>query len=191
MNTWSAERTKPLIRAGEGTKACAVYQPRRCGRRKSASCVSAVTLEGLPVLPRSQWDPMYLPQRIREADDFYSQLSTGLTARCQAACSARPWLVSSGANSIYHFVVETWLKGDPTSRRRRRNGNRAAITIGVICSTKTSSRCRISGSIPGMRHGIWHFMRCHGARRSGFRQSAARAISARMVHASERADPGL
>ena len=67
------------------------------------------------------------------------------------------------SKQYYHFVVEDWLKGDPGCLRRRRNAGGGAILNGVICSMKTSFLCRISGSIHGTRHGIWHFI-LHGDR---------------------------
>jgi hypothetical protein len=76
-------------------------------------------------LPRESWDNVF-DQRIQEASEFYSHLSQGLTDEARhlqrQAFAGMFW-----SKQYYHFVVDTWLKGDetlpepPAERRQGRN----------------------------------------------------------------------
>jgi hypothetical protein len=94
----------------QGTKACAVYrllfQPGEESVLKFRLCRA-----GSPSLPRQQWNSVF-ESRIQEADEFYDHLSRGLSDEAQRiqrqAFAGLFW-----SKQFYHFVVETWLNGDP------------------------------------------------------------------------------
>ena len=110
----------------QGTKACAVYRLNLHGEE-----VRTVRLRlcraGSPDLAPAQHDSVF-DARIAEADQFYAALSPG--------CSDEVRLVQRQAfaglfwsKQFYHFVVETWLEGDPKeppppeNRKHGRNHN--------------------------------------------------------------------
>ncbi len=77
------------------------------------------------------------------------------------------------------------------SRRRPRRAGRAATTTGGTSRRPTCCRCRTSGSTRGSPPGTWRSTDPVRDDRPGLRQGAAAAAHARVVHASERPDPGL
>lgn len=107
--------------AGRGTKACAVYHlTLRPGEERVYHF--RLARKGAMVLPRSQWTTVF-GERVREAEEFYAELGHGLEPECKViqrqAFAGLFW-----SKQYYHFVVETWLKGDsdepaPPSRRQQ------------------------------------------------------------------------
>jgi Glycosyl hydrolase family 63 C-terminal domain len=94
----------------QGTKVCAVYRLKLDSGEQSVFRYR-LCRSGLPDLPQDQWDGVF-NSRIREADEFYANLSRGLpdeTSRVQRQAFAGMFWT----RQFYHFVVETWLNGDP------------------------------------------------------------------------------
>ena len=110
--------------SGEGTKACAVYHL-SLNPGEERSYYFRFARKGSPVLPRSEWLSVFT-RRIEEADEFYADLSSGLDGEAPSiqrqAFAGLFW-----SKQYYHFVVETWLKGDadepapPEQRQQGRN----------------------------------------------------------------------
>ncbi len=93
-----------------GTKACAVYRLDLRGGEATTLRFRLSRAE-LPDLPRDRWDSVFAA-RITEADDFYSAYSQGLSPAARdvqrQAFAGMFW-----SKQFYHFVIETWLDGDP------------------------------------------------------------------------------
>ena len=95
----------------EGTKACAVY-------RLSVEGQNQVVLhfrlarDGSADFPAEKWDGLF-DDRIRECMEFYGGFDEGLNEDARhvqrQAFAGLFW-----SKQYYHFVVENWLKGDPT-----------------------------------------------------------------------------
>ena len=94
---------------------------------------------------------------------------------------------------FYHYDVAHWLEGDPASRRRRHpRGRRPQQRLARTSTTATSSRCPTSGSTRGTPPGTSPSTCIPLAHdRPGLRQAPAAAAPARVVHAPQRAAPGL
>ncbi len=96
--------------AQSGTKACALYQlelapgETRTIRLRLTSCVE-------PTRMVQDFDGLFA-ERILEADEFYSFCPSTLSKDAQRiqrqAFAGLLW-----SKQFYHFVVDTWLKGDP------------------------------------------------------------------------------
>ncbi len=96
--------------AQQGTKACALYRLKLQGGEQSILHFR-FSKAGSAALPRDQWEGVFA-SRLQEADEFHSSLSPGLhdeASRVQRqALAGMFW-----SKQFYHFVVETWLNGDP------------------------------------------------------------------------------
>jgi len=57
---------------------------------------------------------------------------------------------------FYHYVVRDWLEGDPAGPPHPSSARWSATMRGNIYTQTTSYPCPTSGSIPGLRPGIWH-----------------------------------
>ncbi|MGH9624847.1 MAG: MGH1-like glycoside hydrolase domain-containing protein, partial [Bryobacteraceae bacterium] len=103
-------RSEAVNPAREGTKACALY-------RLTLAAGAGTTLlfrfcrAGSPDLPREQWDSV-LDTRIREANEFYALFQRNLTADA-ASVQRQAFAGLFWSRQFYHYVVETWLEGDP------------------------------------------------------------------------------
>lgn len=104
-------RREAVNPAREGTKACALY-------RFMLAPGGAATLQfrfrkaGAPDMAQKDWRSVF-EARIREADEFYSSLlGQNLTPEARdvqrQAFAGLFW-----SKQFYHYVVETWLDGDP------------------------------------------------------------------------------
>ncbi|MFL6350642.1 MAG: MGH1-like glycoside hydrolase domain-containing protein [Bryobacteraceae bacterium] len=95
----------------EGTKSCAVYT-----LSLDAGAQTALHFRlhraGSPNLARDHWDAVF-EARIREASEFYSNLSHGLKEEARKV-QRQAFAGLFWSKQFYHFVVETWLKGDET-----------------------------------------------------------------------------
>ncbi|HZS54489.1 MAG TPA: glucosidase [Bryobacteraceae bacterium] len=106
-----AGRTEAVNPQQQGTKACAVY-------RLSLSAGESQTLRfrlsraGLPDLPYGQWDSVFAA-RIAEADEFYARVDRGLSDQLRQV-QRQAFAGMFWSKQFYHFVIETWLNGDPT-----------------------------------------------------------------------------
>jgi hypothetical protein len=96
--------------ARQGTKACAVYNT-HLGAGATNVFYFRLARAGAANLPRSEWDSIF-EARLREADEFYSAFAQNLGAEARnVQRQAFAGLFSS--KQFYHYVVETWLDGDP------------------------------------------------------------------------------
>jgi len=95
----------------QGTKACAVYRLQLASAEQT-TFFFRLSRDGQPALPRPSWEGVF-DARIREAGDFYTNLSSdliGVPAEVyRQAMAGMFW-----SKQYYHFVVETWLNGDPS-----------------------------------------------------------------------------
>ena len=94
-----------------GTKAAAVYRVKlKSGETTSFSF--RLCREGSPELARSYWDSVFSKRR-EEADAFYLPFVRDLSQEARSvhrqATAGLFW-----SKQFYHFIVETWLKGDET-----------------------------------------------------------------------------
>ncbi len=94
----------------QGTKACAVYHLKVQSGEQSVLHFR-LSRSGLPDLPRDQWDGIF-DTRIQEASEFYAQLSSGLDDEAKRV-ERQAFAGLFWSKQFYHFVVETWLNGDP------------------------------------------------------------------------------
>jgi hypothetical protein len=106
VNGW----TEAVNPKREGTKACAVYRLSLRGG-EAQTLRFRLSRADSPDIPRNQWDSIFAA-RIAEADEFYAHLCHGLSDPVRQiqrqAFGGMFW-----SRQFYHFVVETWLNGDP------------------------------------------------------------------------------
>jgi Glycosyl hydrolase family 63 C-terminal domain len=97
--------------AGLGTKSCVVY---RLSLASGQNAVVNLRLSraGSPPLTPAQASAVFA-QRIHEADDFYGQLADCLEDESRSV-QRQAFAGMFWSKQYYHFVVEEWLKGDPT-----------------------------------------------------------------------------
>ena len=94
-----------------GTKTCAVYRlSLNTGEQKVFSF--RLSRAGLPRVERNDWDRIFA-QRIQEASDFYARFSQGLNEEGRKV-QRQAFAGMFWTKQFYHFVIETWLKGDET-----------------------------------------------------------------------------
>jgi hypothetical protein len=94
-----------------GTKACAVHRlSLNTGEQKVFSF--RLSRAGLPRVERNDWDKVFA-QRIQEASDFYARFSQGLNEEARKV-QRQAFAGMFWTKQFYHFVIETWLKGDET-----------------------------------------------------------------------------
>ena len=93
-----------------GTKACAVYRLDLASEETRVVRLR-LTQQGEPSGLVTDFDGIFA-ERIAEADEFYASLRTGLSEDAKSvqrqAFAGLLW-----SKQYYHFVVDTWLKGDP------------------------------------------------------------------------------
>ena len=110
----------------QGAKACALY---RLSLNSGEQKVLQFRLfrAGSADLPRDQWDSVF-DIRIQETSEFYSQLSHNLNDDAKAV-QRQAFAGIFWSKQFYHFVIETWLDGDPAmpkppqQRKEGRNHN--------------------------------------------------------------------
>ena len=95
--------------------------------------------------------PAHCAKRMSFTPPFWTPRCPRSREDGRAAGLRRPALVAS---SFITTPSRTGWRATPASRRRPRAAGTAATTTGPICSTATSSPCRIPGSIPGTPPGI-------------------------------------
>ena len=130
-------------------------------------------------------------ERIAEADEFYSFAPSTLSEdgkRVQRqAFAGLLW-----TKQFYHFVVETWLKGDPgqpqppAARLHGRDAQWVHLYNEDVISMPDKWEYPWYAAWDLAFHAI---PLAHGGSR--IRHGAIAAVSARVVHASQRADPGV
>ncbi len=95
---------------GGGTKACFVYKM-AIESGEQTELYFRLARDGSSELPREQW-PGIFQDRIREADEFYLPFSTGLDEAARAV-QRQAFAGLFWSKQFYHYVIETWLDGDP------------------------------------------------------------------------------
>ncbi len=107
-----------------GTKVCAAYRL-NLGAGQQSVLRFRLSRAGSPDLPRDRWDGIF-QSRIDEANGFFAHLAHDLPAEA-ALCHRQALAGMFWSKQFYHFVVETWLNGDPgeppppEQRKHRRN----------------------------------------------------------------------
>jgi hypothetical protein len=104
-------RREAVCGDGTGTKACALY-PLNLAPGEQTTISLRLAKDGLPSLPRSQWDAVFTA-RLNEANDFYLDLCNHLEPSARAV-QRQAFAGLFWSKQYYHFVVEEWLTGDPT-----------------------------------------------------------------------------
>lgn len=110
--------------AGEGTKACALHQITLAPGEERVLYLR-LARDGSPDLPREQW-PAIFENAIREADEFYAEFAKQLDEDARSV-QRQAFAGLFWSKQFYHFVVDTWLKGDdgspppPSGRKLGRN----------------------------------------------------------------------
>ncbi len=104
-------RTAAVNPARRGTKVCALYQ---LDLAPSARTVLHFRLarDNSPALALNSADAIF-EQRIGEADEFFGRLAPGLPPEAQIV-QRQAFAGLFWGKQYYHYVVETWLNGDPT-----------------------------------------------------------------------------
>ncbi len=117
----------------EGTKACAVYRLSIEGQDQ-ALLHFRLARDGSVDLPAEKWDGIF-DDRIRECMEFYGGFDEGLSEDARhvqrQAFAGMFW-----SKQYYHFVIENWLKGDPTMPKPPEPRLDGRDSDGGICSTK-------------------------------------------------------
>ena len=117
-------KTDAVNPQGEGTKACAVYELNLAPNEERVVYLR-LARDGSPAVLREHW-PAVFENAIREADEFYGEFAKHLDEDGRSvqrqAFGGLFW-----SKQYYHFVVDTWLKGDddgpppPSARKFGRN----------------------------------------------------------------------
>ncbi|HEY3938390.1 MAG TPA: glucosidase [Bryobacteraceae bacterium] len=94
-----------------GTKAAAVYRLHLGGGQQTVLCFR-LSRADVPDVPREQWDAIF-SRRLQEATDFYAQFADGLDEEARAV-QRQAFAGMFWSKQYYHFVIESWLNGDPT-----------------------------------------------------------------------------
>jgi hypothetical protein len=96
--------------------------------------------------------------RRRETDEFYAELQADLIDPDARLVQRQALAGMIWSKQFYHFDVPKWLNGDAAMPVPPPGGSMAVIMSGRTSTTPTCSRCRTSGSSPGMPHGTWRFI---------------------------------
>ncbi len=157
-NTSSTAVRTPSILRGQGTKACAVYRLNLAAGRTVCSSLPPLPGRFARPSPRSMGRHIRYPHPGSRSNfmlDFPTACDEDAKRVQRQAFGGMFW-----SKQFYHFVVETWLNGDPGNAAAARAAQTAAaITNGVTSSTKTSFQCPTNGSIRGTPPGISRFTR--------------------------------
>ncbi len=104
-------RTAAVNPARRGTKACALYQ---LDLAPAAQTVLHFRLarDNSSALALKAADAIF-EQRIGEADEFFARLAPGLPPEAQIV-QRQAFAGLFWGKQYYHYIVETWLDGDPT-----------------------------------------------------------------------------
>jgi hypothetical protein len=95
----------------QGTKACAVYRMSLKGG-EARTFHFRLCRAGSPDIRPADYDRMF-DTRIAEADEFYSRLAPPGCAEELRNVQRQAFAGLFWSKQFYHFVVETWLEGDP------------------------------------------------------------------------------
>ena len=95
-----------------GTKAAALYEI-VLAPGESRTFSFRLSRESSAALPRDKWDAVF-EQRMREADEFYNALA-GDAKNAARDVQRQAFAGMFWSKQYYHFVVDTWLKGDSAS----------------------------------------------------------------------------
>jgi len=96
----------------KGTKTCALYRLRLASGEQKV-LYFRLNRKEVPALPREKWESVFAT-RLKEADDFYATLADGLGPEAMQV-QRQAFAGIFWTKQYYHFVIETWLKGDETT----------------------------------------------------------------------------
>ncbi len=96
-----------------------------------------------------------MAQRKAEADEFYAELTPAGASADEALVLRQASAGMLWSKQLFYYDVARWLDGDPTQPSRPRCARAGGTPSGGTSTGSTSSRCRISGSIPGSPPGTW------------------------------------
>jgi hypothetical protein len=105
-------KSEAINPGSQGTKAGAVYRLKVEGGGQNEFYFRLMR-DGSPDLPREQW-PAVFEDRRQEADEFYARLASHLD-ESERTVQRQAFAGLFWGKQFYHYVVETWLAGDPTS----------------------------------------------------------------------------
>ena len=128
------------------------------GRRRGGRCACGWRREpDWPAKPFADFDAD-LRASPRGGDAFYETKFAPALPPEQRNVVRQAYAGLLWTKQFYHYVVKDWLAGDPELPPPPAGTPAAAATAtGGISSTRTSSPCRTSGNIRGMRRGISRF----------------------------------
>ena len=175
-----------------GTKVAAIYRlhiPSGEGRTVSARMVIGNTT---PADPFGEEFDATFAERIAEADAFYEHVIDRRVGPQQKTVSRAAYAGLLWTKQFYHYIVADWLAGDrdvaapPASRKEGRNRHWRHVYARDVLSMPDKWEyplvCRLG-------FGVSHDP--HGTDRRRVCQAAVTAVAPRVVHASQRAAPGL
>ena len=103
------------------------------------------------------FDAVFTTRVSRRRTSSMTALRRAICRKMRAECSGKPLLDCSGANSFITMRSIDGSRAIRACRSRRVSVSMAATRTGRTSITPMSSRCRTSGSTPGMPHGISPF----------------------------------
>ena len=175
-----------------GTKAAAHYVLHVAAGAEITMPMRLFAEEEAPPRPFGADFDRVFARRIAEADEFYRDRIRPAEPEDDRRISRQAYAGLLWSKQFYHYVVKDWLDGDPNlpppaeGRKQGRNHDwRHLFNRDVISMPDKWEYPVVCGLGPGVSHDPV------GADRSAVRQGAAHAVPARMVHAPQRADPGL
>ncbi len=110
----------------QGTKACAVYEI-TLAAGDERSFYFRLSREDAPDIPREAWADVFSHAE-KEADEFYAEFASHLSEDARSV-QRQAFAGIFWSKQFYHFVIDTWLKGDdcgpvpPPERKSGRNHN--------------------------------------------------------------------
>ena len=144
-------RRQPVCVKAPNAPPTMCWRSRPARPRRSACASGRRTTQATPSPTSTRCSRAASPKRTNSMPCY----SAGLRIPMRAWCSGRRWPACCGRSSS---TTSTSPNGSPAIRRSRhrpRTAGTAATRTGSTSTMPTSSRCRTSGSIPGMRPGIW------------------------------------
>jgi hypothetical protein len=112
FNDYIVDGTQAAVNPqNEGTKACAVYRL-ELAPGKQTTFRFRLSRDGQADLAREYWDEVFAT-RLKEADEFYLCLCGDLGPEARQV-QRQAFAGLFWSKQYYHYVVDTWLKGDDT-----------------------------------------------------------------------------
>ena len=177
INDYVVQGRKEAVNpAHEGTKASAHYR-QMVGPGQSMTVRLRLTSQGSVEQGKdkkavaSPFGPAFaeiFAARLKEADEFYRSVTPPSVSPDAANVMRQAFAGMLWSKQYYYFDANRWLEEHHSNPLHP-----AIVTPGIrsgsTWSTKTSSRCRTNGNIPGTQPGTWPSTRCRS--RSSIRTS--------------------